>query len=353
MYPEKMKAAVVKNPGEISIEHVDTPRIEENEVLIKVKSCGICGTDYSIFLGNYSRDCLPLIAGHEFSGVVAHIGPKVKGISEGDPVTADINLGCGSCFYCSRGQKLTCPEFHQLGIHVNGAFAEYVKAPADQVHQLPENMNYEVGAFIEPVSCTIHASKTMEITLGSSVVVLGDGALGILHTQLAKLRGAAPVILVGMVPERLEAARTMGVDYIVDITKQDALTRIKELTGGRGADYVIEAVGTAKTYEEAFRIVRPGGRVAAFGITGAEDTINVKPFDFVLGELSMVGSCAGVGNDWPDAIALLQYGRIDPRPLFSLKIPLEDLQKTLQETQTDRSIMKIFVSPEIDRSTKL
>ncbi|HSV31186.1 MAG TPA: alcohol dehydrogenase catalytic domain-containing protein [Atribacteraceae bacterium] len=342
-----MKAAVVTKPGEIRMQEIPVPEIASHEVLIKVKICGICGTDHSIYSGKYSRDRLPLVAGHEFSGIVARAGKDVSGFQEGDPVTADINLGCEECFYCLRGQKLTCPQFHQLGIHTNGAFAEYVKAPASQIHRLPDGLDFTVGAFIEPVSCTIHAAKAMDVTLGSSVVVLGDGALGILHTQLAKLRGAAPVILVGMIPERLKAAEKMGVDYIIDIKRENTEQRVKELTGGRGGDFVIEAVGMAKTYEQAFRLVRPGGRVAAFGITDVDDLIQVKPFDFVLGELSMVGSCAGVGNDWPDAIALLQYGRIDPRPLFSMKVPLEELEKALAESKNNPSLIKIFVSPEI------
>lgn len=353
MIPQTMRAAVVERPGEIKIKEVPVPRINPSEVLIKVKFCGICGTDYSIYIGKYSKDCLPLIPGHEFSGEVVAVGQDVSTVKVGDRVTADINLGCGVCFYCSRGQKLTCPEFRQLGIHIDGAFAEYVKAPAQQVHKLPDNVSYEVGAFVEPISCAIHAAKAMNVTLGSSVAVLGDGTLGILHTQIAKLRGAAPVILVGKHRKRMEAAQKMGVDYVVDINSESPVARVKDLTGGRGADFVIESVGTSATYEMALAMTRPGGRLAAFGITNEEDTMKLRPFDFVLGERSMVGSCAGVGNDWPDAITLLQFGRINPVPLFSLKVPLEDLEKALLEGKENRELLKIFVSPEITEWQKL
>ncbi|MCX6090289.1 MAG: alcohol dehydrogenase catalytic domain-containing protein, partial [Candidatus Atribacteria bacterium] len=164
-----MKAAVITKPGELKIQEIDIPRIAGNEVLIMVKVCGICGTDYSIFSGKYSRDYLPLVPGHEFSGTIEEVGKQVEGLKKGDRVTADINLSCGVCFYCRRGQKLTCPDFHQLGIHTNGAFAEYVKAPADQVYVLPDSISFEGGAFIEPVSCTIHAAKAMGVTIGSNV----------------------------------------------------------------------------------------------------------------------------------------------------------------------------------------
>jgi 2-desacetyl-2-hydroxyethyl bacteriochlorophyllide A dehydrogenase len=347
MLPKTMQAAVVTKPGEIQIKEVPVPQIGPGEVLIRVKCCGICGTDYSIYIGKYSREFLPLIPGHEFSGEIAAVGENVSNFQVGDRVTADINLSCGVCFYCSRGQKLTCPEFHQLGIHTDGAFAEYVKAPAAQVHKLPDTVSYEVGAFVEPISCAIHAAKAMEVTLGSSVVVVGDGTLGILHTQIAKLRGAAPVILIGKHRKRMEAAQKMGVDHIVNIDSESPVDTVKALTEGRGADFVIESVGTAATYELALAMTRPGGRLAAFGITDQEEIMRLRPFDFVLGERSMVGSCAGVGNDWPDAIALLRFGRINPTPLFSLKVPLADLEKALLEGKKNRELLKIFVLPEI------
>jgi threonine dehydrogenase-like Zn-dependent dehydrogenase len=348
-----MKAAVVEKPGKLTIKQVPVPEIADDEVLIKVKYTGICGTDWSIFTGKYSADKLPLIPGHEFSGTVAQLGKRARGLAEGDRVTADINMSCGTCFYCRKGQKLMCRDFHQLGIHVDGTYAEYVKAPFDQVHKLPDNLDFLAGAFIEPVSCVIHSSKAARVTHGSSVAVIGSG-LGVLHGALARQRGAALVIVIGDNARRLAAARELGADVVLNIKEiKDPVAEVKKLTEGRGADFVVEAVGTPQTYEQAFEMVRPGGTVVAFGICAGEDTIKIRPFDLVLGEKNVVSSCAGVGPDWPDAIALLAYGHIKPQALFSMIVPLEELEAALRELRTDPNLFKVFVSSDISKREML
>jgi L-iditol 2-dehydrogenase len=348
-----MIAAVQEAPEKLVIKEVPVPTIRDDEVLIRVKFTGICGTDWAIYTGLYSADQLPMIPGHEFSGAIAQVGKGVRGLSEGDLVTADINMSCGHCFYCQRGQKLMCPEFTQLGIHTDGTYAEYVKAPASLVHKLPENLDLMTGAFIEPVSCVIHSAKALDVQLGSSVAIIGSG-LGILHAAVAVHKGAAPVIVVGRNKKRLEAARQMGADITIDVDEtEDPVAVVKQLTGGRGADYVIEAVGKPSTYEQALEMVRPGGTMAAFGITGLHDTIQVRPFDLVLGEKSIVGSCAGVGQDWNDAIALLQYGRIKPEVLFSKIVPVKGLEAALKELRSNRDYTKVFVSPDVTEPVTL
>ncbi len=341
-----MKAAVFEKIGSIKVKEVPVPTIGENEVLIQVKNTGICGTDWSIYNGWYSADKLPMIAGHEFSGIVAQVGKNVKDVNLGDRVTCDINMSCGTCFYCLRGEKLLCNNFTQLGIHTDGTFAEFVKAPAALLHKLPDNMSFEEGAFIEPVSCVIHAAKAMDASLGSSVAIIGCG-LGVLHARMAVLRACAPVIIFGDNRKRLQIAKDMGADYAIHIDDvADPVAEVMRLTNGRGADYAIEAVGTTKTYEQAFAMLRRGGRLSSFGITGEQDTMTIRPFEFVLGEKKITGSCAGVGADWPDAITLISNGRINPKPLFSLKVPLEDLEWALHELRRDPNLFKVFVSPE-------
>ena len=344
-----MKAAVVEKPNVLRIKQVPVPEIADEEVLIRVKYTGICGTDWSIFTGRYSADKLPLISGHEFSGTVAQVGKKARGLKEGDRVTADINMSCGICFYCRKGQKLMCRDFRQLGIHIDGTFAEYVKAPFDQVHKLPDSVDFLSGAFIEPLSCVIHSSKAARVTHGSSVAVIGCG-LGILHGALASQRGAAPVIVIGDNARRLAVAKEMGADIVLNVKEgKDPVAEVKQLTEGRGADFVVEAVGTPRTYEQAFEMVRPGGTVVAFGICAGDDTIKIKPYDLVLGEKTVASSCAGVGPDWSDAIALLAHGHIKPQSMFSMIVPLEELQAALEQLRSDPNLIKVFVSSEISK----
>jgi len=344
-----MKAAVFEAVKVVKIKEVPIPEIGDDEVLIKVKNTGICGTDWSIYNGWYSADKLPMIPGHEFSGVIAKVGKNAKGWNEGDRVTADINMYCGNCYYCSQGNYLMCDQFTQLGIHTDGTFAEYVKAQAKLLHHLPDNLSFEAGAFIEPVSCCIHAAKAVNARVGGSMAIIGCG-LGVLHARMAVLRACAPVIIIGDNKKRLSIAKDMGADYTININEvDDPVAEVKKLTGGRGADYVIEAVGSVKTYEQAFAMVRKGGTLSAFGITGEDDVMQIRPFEFVLGEKKITGSCAGIADDWPDAIALLEHGRIDPKPLFSMKVPLEDLEWALHELRKDPNLFKIFVSPEISK----
>ena len=344
-----MKAAVLESVKHFEIKEVPIPEIGEGEVLVQVKNTGICGTDWSIYNGWYSADKLPMIPGHEFSGVIAKVGKDGNGFKEGDRITADINMSCGHCYYCIRGEQLLCNNFTQLGIHTNGTYAEYVKAPASLVHHLPDNLSFEEGAFIEPLSCCIHAAKAVNARIGGSMAILGCG-LGVLHARMAVLRACAPVIVIGDNTKRLQIAKDMGADYIIDVREvDDPVAEVKKLTDGRGVDYAIEAVGTTKTYEQAFAMLRKGGVLSAFGITGEQDVMNIRPFEFVLGEKKITGSCAGIGDDWPDAITLLANGRIDPKPLFSMKVPLEDLEWSLHELRRDPNLFKIFVSPDVSK----
>jgi threonine dehydrogenase-like Zn-dependent dehydrogenase len=343
-----MKAMVLEEPRKFVYQDVPIPTIVGDEVLIKVKYCGICGSDWGSYNGFYEEEvaCLPLITGHEFWGVVEEIGLNVTSLKPGDRVSADICLPCGTCYYCRRGESLLCSTFKQIGIHENGAYADYVKAPARNCYILPDEIDDYAAAFIEPLTACINASRKMNCELGSSVAVIGAG-LGTIHALLAKFRGAAPVIVIDSQPKRLEMAKKMSADYIIDISKTpDPVAEVMKLTGGTGVDYVIEAVGKSQTYEQAFAMLRRGGKLEAFGICADNDYVKLPPAHFVLQEKKISGSCAGIGHDWEVAIALLQYKRVDPHPLISMVVPLHELEKSLLELHENKDLVKVLVSPE-------
>ncbi len=342
-----MKAQVIEKPGKMTYKEVPVPVINDNEVLIKVKMCGICGTDSKIYKGEYASEFLPMISGHEFWGVIEEVGKNTQGLKPGDRVSVDICLPCGTCYFCRRGDGLLCKTFTQLGIHTDGAFAEYVKAPWQNCYPIPDEVDEYSAAFVEPLTAVIQAAKRMDVKISSSVVIIGDG-LGILHGAMAKLRGAAPVIVIGSRPARMAMAKEMGADFTINIHEvADPVAEVKRLTGGIGADYVLESVGTTKTYEQAFEMLRRGGKIEAFGICPPGENARLSPFEFVLGEKKVSGSCAGIGNDWGDVLTLLKYKRIDPRAMFSMVIPLEELEQALHELAENKSLIKVFVSPEI------
>lgn len=344
-----MKAQIIEEPYKMAYKEVPVPRINNDEVLVKVKYCGICGSDWGSYTGKYAdeRKLLPLTTGHEFWGVIEEVGKNVEGFKVGDRVAADICITCGTCYYCRRGEGLLCSTFKQIGIHLSGAFAEYVKVPWRNLFIVPEEIDDYVAAFIEPLTACLNASRKMECKLATSIVVIGCG-LGIIHAALAKLRGAAPVIVIGDNAERLLMARKLAADYTININETpDAVAEVMKLTGGVGADYVLEAVGSSRTYEQAFKMVRRGGKVEAFGICADDDFASIAPVQFVLEEKKVSGSCAGIGNDWGDAIRLLKYKRIDPKPLISMVVPLSELEDALKEIRTNQKLVKVLVSPEI------
>lgn len=350
---EMMRAMVLERPRKMVLKQVPVPRVGAGEVLIKVKYCGICGSDWGAYTGKYADEAalLPLVIGHEFFGTVAEKGNAVpEEIALGMRVSCDICLPCGTCYHCRRGEPLLCSNFRQIGIHTahtSGGYSEYVKVPWKNIYQVPDNVTDHQAAFIEPLTACLGASHNMGLTIASSIVIIGAG-LGVIHGCLAKLRGAAPVIVVDSNADRLAMAKQMCADYVIDITKTpDAVAEVMRLTGGVGADYVLEAVGNSKTYEQAVRMVRRGGTVEAFGICADDDYASLRPMEFVLQEKKIHGSCAGIGHNWQEAITLLQYGRIDPTPLISMVVPLEETEQALHELRENKKLVKVLVSPEI------
>jgi 2-desacetyl-2-hydroxyethyl bacteriochlorophyllide A dehydrogenase len=330
----KMLAAVLVEPRRFDLRRVEIPEIGPDDALIRVTRTGICGTDVHIFNGHYAADRLPLIPGHEFCGEVAVLGANVRHLSVGQPVVADINIGCGTCFWCRRNEVLNCPEMAQLGISRDGAFAEYVALPARLVIPVPKGMSPALQALVEPVACVVRAARKARAKVGQSAVVLGAGPIGNLHVQMLRLCGVAPIIVADLSAERCQMALEAGADEA--ISDPAALkARVLEMTDGRGVDLVIESVGSARLYALSFELIRKGGHVAFFGITGPDEAVPVDILRTVLQENSLKGSVAGMGEDMHDALTLLAHGRFQTDAFTRAAYPLAEIQRAF-ETLGDR-----------------
>lgn len=320
-----MQAAFLVEPGRFELRRVPVPETGDDEVLVKIARTGICGTDMHIFHGHYAADKLPLVPGHEFTGTVAETGKNVAGFKIGQPVVVDMNIGCGSCYWCRRNEVLNCPAMQQMGITINGAFAEFIAVPARLVIAAPDHVPQADLALVEPLACVVRAARKAQVTFGQSVAVIGAGPIGNLHVQLLRTIGAAPIIVSDISEDRVRMALDAGAD--IGVTDQaDLEATVMRATDGRGADIVIESVGHPALYRTAMQLIRKGGHIAAFGLTGAGETLPVDILQTILEENSIKGSVAGMGQDMHDSLTLLTHGRIKTSAFTRAAFPLADIQ---------------------------
>ncbi|UDF32128.1 UNVERIFIED_ORG: alcohol dehydrogenase catalytic domain-containing protein (plasmid) [Roseateles sp. XES5] len=324
-----MRAAVLTAPKRFELRDVPVPAIGPEDVLVRVARTGICGTDIHIFNGHYAADKLPLIPGHEFCGTIAERGSNVRHLAVGTRVVVDINIGCGTCFWCRRNEVLNCTEVTQVGIGRDGAFAEFVAVPARLAIAVDAAISDAVLALTEPVACVVRAARKARVEFGQSVVIFGAGPIGNLHVQMMRLVGAAPIIVADLSAERCRMALEAGADAAVSDPAELKAT-VLGMTGGRGADVVIESVGNRKLYEQAFDLTRRGGHVAFFGITPPGETVPVDILRTVLEEGSLKGSVAGMGEDMHDALTLLSHGRFRTNDFTKAHYSLDSIQEAFE-----------------------
>lgn len=327
-----MKAAVLRGPRDLKIEDVPVPSPSYGEVLVRISATAICGTDIGIYDGKTPVD-YPRILGHESTGIVEAVGPEVKGLRAGDPVIMSPTSYCGTCPDCLTGHFNLCTNGGLFGREVDGTYAEYVTLAENRCFKLPQSMSLTSATTMNVLSTVVYAQRKVPLFAGSSVVVIGEGPAGLLHTRLAKLRGADPVIGISRSGWKLELAKShYGADYVF---AEQALERVLELTAGRGADLVIESAGTASTLNLATELVRPAGTILAFGIT--PPTVEAfRSYSLYYKDLTIVGSRAMQPVDWPSSIALAQDGKVDLEAMITHHLPLEDLVQGFQ-MQTDRN----------------
>ena len=340
-----MKAAVLHDVRDIRVEEVKKPEIAEDEVLIEVKTAGICGTDLHFYKGEWKVD-MPIIPGHEFSGVIAEVGENVDGFKIGEHVVAEPNITCGSCYFCLMSERnFFCENLKAVGVTVNGAFAEYLKIKDRNLYRIPENLSFEEAALIEPLACCIRGLDNVGIKAGESVLIVGAGPIGLLLMQLIRNFGASMIIQTDLEDYRLEKALELGADHVINVRKEDPIKVIKELTGGYGVDVAIEAVGSPKAITQAVEAVRKGGRVNIFGVSPQDAVWQVKPFDLYSKELTITTSYRSPYT-FQRAVKMASSGRLKLKPLISHIFPLEKIAEAFEilDKKLD-NVMKVILKP--------
>lgn len=321
-----MKAVVLKAPGQLVLDEITSPAPGAGRVLVRVTHTGVCGTDLKIYNGSIPVP-YPLVMGHEIAGQVVDTGGSSE-IQPGDRVVVDPFLHCGVCFQCRAGQTNLCPDGTLLGRDVDGGFAQYISVPASHVFRLPDTIDSRTAPLIQVMTTCLHAQRLTKLFAGESVVVMGLGVSGQLMVQLAKARGANPVIGVSRSPSKGELARKLGADLAVAAGKGAAET-VLEATDGRGADLVIESTGVPASVAEAITLARTGGRLLLFGIITATEA--ALPFyQLYFKELAVINARAAKGEDFAGCINLLQRGMVQLEPLVSHVMPLEELEGAIE-----------------------
>jgi len=344
-----MKALVKykKDEGNISIIDMPEPKIPDDDwVKIKVMAAGICGTDLHIWHDQFPY-WPPVILGHEFSGEVVEIGPKVKEFKVGDRVVAEPHsLACGMCELCRQGRVQLCKSKRSPGWGIDGAFTEYIVMPELLLHRIPDEISYEIAALTEPIAIAIHqVTERCGIESQDFVVITGAGPIGIIAAFIAKSAGAGTVVVTGVNAceyVRFGVARELGADVIINIETEDALKRVLEMTDGRGADVVIETSGSQSAIGQSIEMLKTCGKLCAIGLSKNENA-NIPWNKAVLKSLDIICCMSSSYTAWNKALSLMKNTDMDLRKLITHRLSLEEWQYAFEELEAERGIKAIFV----------
>ena len=339
-----MKAAVFYKKEDLRIEDIPIPKVKnEDDVVIKVRACGICGTDMHIFDGDEGAAPTPAgtVLGHEFAGEVVEVGAAVKAVKVGDRVCVDPNWLCNTCDFCREGIGHFCENMKGIGTTSNGGFAEYCVVPQSQVYAFDESISFAQAAMTEPVACCLHGIDMCDIIPGATVAVIGGGMIGLLMMQLAKLKGAAKLILIEPIVAKREIAKTLGADITIDPITEDVSTVLQE-NGITRISTVIECVGKTATMKQAVAIAGKKSTVMLFGLTRPGDEMEIKPFELFKKEITLKASFINPYTQ-KRALALINSEKIDVASMIYKCIPVTELPATLADKKL-RSAGKYIVT---------
>ena len=344
--PPRMRAPVLHGWNDMRVEEVPTPTFAEDEVLLRARANGLCGTDLHIIDGTFAGRWppgFPFIIGHEWAGEVVAVGAAVQTLRVGDRVVGENHKACRICRMCREGRYNLCeaaghPErgHRHYGHRDQGALAEYAARPAALLYKIPDTVTFEEASIVNQAAIAFHACRRGRVQPGDTVAVLGPGLLGLLSLQIALAMGAGRVIVTGTGRgNRLALAKELGAAETIDVTREDAVKRIREITDGRGVDAAIECAGTAEALRTGLGCVRRGGAVALTGLMGKKE-VSIMTDPMVLDEVDPLGVRSGP-NSFRPVIALIAAGRINLKPLVAHTFPLEKIHAALEDFKAGRT----------------
>ena len=336
-----MRAVVFTEPGHWELQQRPTPTPGPGQVLLRVEAAGVCGTDLHIFHGRFPAR-FPLIPGHEFAGVAERVGAGVTSIRPGELAAVEPNLPDYTCPRCRSGQYHLCQNLEAFGVQVDGGFATHCLVPATHAYVVPPELDAEEAALLEPIGCCLHGLSRLSIRPGDRVVIIGAGWIGLIMTQLVRMRGVSRLIVSEPKPEKRTWAERLGADRVVDPGAEDLRQVVMAETGGLGAEVVIEVVGSAATAEQALGLVGDGGTVLLFGVAPPEATIPVSPFQVYRREITILGSFSLLSNH-QDAARLVAGGRLQVKPLITGHYPLGEVEFALNALAQGTAIKSVLL----------
>jgi L-iditol 2-dehydrogenase len=349
--PATMLAAVYRGVSDVRLETVPVPKIGPGELLLRVHTCGVCGTDLKkIASGSHSA---PRIFGHETSGVVAAVGPDVRNFAPGDRVVVFHHIPCRQCYYCRHKTFAQCETYKKVGCTAGfepsgGGFAEYVRVMDWIVEQgtvrIPAGISFEQACFVEPVNTCMKGISALRLEPGETVLAIGQGPIGIILGVLAR-RAGAMVITSDLYAERLRIAESLGFENLIDASQQDAVRSVRERTEGRGADAVLLAVGSNSLIRPAMEAARPGGRILLFAQTQRGEVV-VDPAAICVDEKALVGSYSASVDLQEESVQFVMNREMDLERLISHRFPLQDAARALElAAHPQPASMKIVIQP--------
>lgn len=341
MNPSTMLAVVKEHSGPgFSLRSVPIPEPPPGWVRVRVRAVGICGSDLPIFEGIRPVP-LPLIPGHETVGEVDMLGDGVEGWAIGDRVAVDMVVACGQCRFCRMGRPTLCERLIELGIHTHGGFAEYMIAPARNLHRLPEALTWEEGTAVDPLASVYHGLRMLGPLDRATVAVFGTGAIGLYAVQLARHLGAWRILAIGRRDAPLQLAVELGADEAISSQREDPAEALRARTGGQGASVVIEATGAPEVLSKAIEAAAPGGRILILGVF--HEPVRIHASSLVRKELQLWGSLCYTWDEYDYCLQLLAEGRI--RPLISKVLPLMEMSTALT-LLARREAIKVVIRPD-------